>query len=69
MDLDTINAFQTEYGVLWISNDLRLVRFDGAAEDATAAWNQFCSHVLRLLIGQPPKPSWIERLRRWLGGY
>jgi hypothetical protein len=67
--MDTLNAFQTEYGLLWIDNHLRLVQFDGAPEDAGIAWEQFCRHVLKLLEPpKPPKPSWIERLRRFLGG-
>lgn len=69
--LDTINAFQTEYGTLWISNDLRLVQFDGAPDDAKAAWDQFCRHVLHLLANPAlqKKISWLERVHRFFGGW
>lgn len=64
MGLETINAFQTDYGLLWISNKLELIRFDGEAPHAAAAWDQFCRHVLTLLSHRPPPPKrgWLRRL-------
>lgn len=65
MDLETINAFQTDYGVLWIDNSLEMVRFDGETHYVGLAWDQFCRHVLALLGGRPRprKLTWRERLR------
>lgn len=69
MPNDNLHAFETEYGILWISDDLTLVRFGGAPDDAKAAWDQFCRHVW-ITLTQPRKHvSWFERVHRFFGGW